>query len=133
MTGQASFAPSRSPRTTSSACHSTSRATLATPSRKLARDGWLRGLQRGAFIDRLAHHLANVNALHPFRDGNGRAQRAFFSQLAAEAGFDLHWQLISPEANNAAAVAAMQGDERPLRGLLGEITSERSDPPTGSS
>lgn len=98
----------------------------------LARDQHLRGLQRGAFVERLAHHLANVNALHPFRDGNGRAQRAFFSQLAVEAGYDLRWQLTSPAANNAAAAAAMQGDEHRLRSLLNEITSQRGERPPGT-
>ena len=41
----------------------------------------LRGLARDPFITSLAGFLADVNALHPFREGNGRAQRAFFSQL----------------------------------------------------
>ena len=38
----------------------------------------LRGLARDPFITALAGFLADVNALHPFREGNGRAQRAFF-------------------------------------------------------
>ena len=46
----------------------------------------LRGLARDPFITALAGFLADVNALHPFREGNGRAQRAFFSQLAHDAG-----------------------------------------------
>jgi len=32
----------------------------------------LRGLRRDAFVGRLAHYLGEVNALHPFREGNGR-------------------------------------------------------------
>lgn len=47
----------------------------------------LRGLVRSTFLDRLAHYLGEVNALHPFREGNGRAQRAFFDQLARDAGW----------------------------------------------
>ena len=35
--------------------------------------------------------LADINALHPFREGNGRAQRAFFSQLAHDAGHFIAW------------------------------------------
>jgi len=49
---------------------------------RLAAVGRLRGLNREQFIGQLAEFLADVNALHPFREGNGRAQRAFFSQLA---------------------------------------------------
>lgn len=45
--------------------------------------GWryLRGLERDEFLDRLAELLADINALHPFREGNGRTQRAFLTQL----------------------------------------------------
>src|ERR1700722_6044595 len=52
----------------------------------------LRGLSRNAFTERLTYYLGEVNAIHPFRVGNGRAQRAFFEQLASEAGFILNWQ-----------------------------------------
>ncbi|MPZ27888.1 MAG: cell filamentation protein Fic [Micromonosporaceae bacterium] len=31
----------------------------------------LQGLARTRFVDRPAHHLGEVNALHPFREGNG--------------------------------------------------------------
>ena len=88
---------------------------------KLAEENWLRNLGRESFIDRLAHYLGDVNALHPFRDGNGRAQRAFFAQLAADADYQLDWQLIDQPRNTDAAVAAMQGDEAPMRDLLDEI------------
>jgi cell filamentation protein len=49
-------------------------------------ENYLRGLDRDAFTGRLAHYLGEVNALHPFREGNGRAQRAFFGQLTLDAG-----------------------------------------------
>ena len=89
---------------------------------RLADERQLVGLDRGAFVDRLAHYLAEVNALHPFREGNGRAQRAFFAQLAAEAGLRLNWQAVDPQRNIDASVAAMRGDEGSLRKLLNEIT-----------
>ena len=37
----------------------------------------LRGRDRVSFIEGVTHVLAEINALHPFREGNGRAQRAF--------------------------------------------------------
>jgi cell filamentation protein len=91
---------------------------------KLAEEDRLRGLDRGPFIDRLAHYLGDVNALHPFRDGNGRAQRAFFAQLASDAGYRLDWQFVDPQRNTHASMAAMQGDEAPMRNLLDEITKQ---------
>lgn len=89
---------------------------------ELAEEDRLRGLDREPFIGRLAHYLGDVNALHPFRDGNGRAQRAFFAQLAANAGYQLDWQLVESQDNIDASVAAMQGNEAPMRDLLDEIT-----------
>lgn len=88
---------------------------------ELARERHLTGLGREQFIARLAHHLANVNALHPFRDGNGRAQRAFFSQLADDAGYRLDWQHADRERNNGASIAAMRGDEQPMRDMLVDV------------
>ena len=55
--------------------------------RELHDEDCLRGLDRGMFVGRLAYYLGEVNALHPFREGNGRAQRAFFGQLARDTGF----------------------------------------------
>lgn len=63
---------------------------------RLAAADRLRGLAREQFIGRLAEFLADVNALHPFREGNGRAQRAFFSQLAHDAGHHIDWVRIDP-------------------------------------
>jgi fido (protein-threonine AMPylation protein) len=47
------------------------------------------------FTERLTYFLGEVNAIHPFREGNGRAQRAFFEQLAGEAGF-----ILGPSASS---------------------------------
>jgi cell filamentation protein len=88
---------------------------------ELSGEDRLRDLDRDHFIARLAHYFGDVNALHPFRDGNGRAQRAFFAQLAADAGYRLDWQLVDPKTNADASIAAMQGDEVPMRNLLDEI------------
>ena len=86
--------------------------------RELHDEQCLRGLHRDAFIGRLAHYLGEVNALHPFREGNGRAQRAFFGQLARDAGFTLAWQHLDPVRNVEASAAIMRGDPGPMREML---------------
>jgi cell filamentation protein len=63
---------------------------------KLARERYLRGLHMDDFVQRLAHYVAEVNEMHPFREGNRRAQRAFFRQLAGEAGYELDWTALTP-------------------------------------
>jgi cell filamentation protein len=48
----------------------------------------LRDLPRSEFVDRLAYHLGEVNALHPFREGNGRCARLLerFGEITRENG-----------------------------------------------
>jgi len=84
----------------------------------------LRGLRRDAFVGRLAYYLGEVNALHPFREGNGRAQRAFFGQLARDAGFTLSWQHLDPARNVEASAAIMRGDPEPMREMLDALTRD---------
>jgi cell filamentation protein len=95
---------------------------------RLAAADRLRGLNRELFIGRTAEFLADVNALHPFREGNGRAQRAFFSQLAHDAGHHIDWIRMDPDRNIAASAAAHQGDLAPLAQMLGDLI-DRPHPP----
>lgn len=39
------------------------------------------------FIHVLAEHYADLNALHPFREGNGRSQREFCRELCLKCGY----------------------------------------------
>ena len=85
------------------------------------RENYLCGLPAGRCADRLTYYLAEINAAHPFREGNGRTQRAFVGQLAEQAGYRLAWEKLTPERNVETAVAAMRGDSAPLRQALGEL------------
>jgi cell filamentation protein len=53
---------------------------------ELERDKWLVGRPRAYFLDKLAYYYGELNARHPFREGNGRTLRAFLRQLSAAAG-----------------------------------------------
>ncbi len=88
---------------------------------RLAAADHLRGRDRAGFLDGLTPLLAEVNALHPFREGNGRTQRAFLTQLARDAGFRLRWEGVDRDANIDAARAAADGDLAPLRALLDPV------------
>jgi len=92
--------------------------------RELHDEDCLRGLRRDAFVGRLAYYLGEVNALHPFREGNGRAQRAFFGQLARNAGFTLAWQHLDPVRNVDASAAIMRGDPEPMRKMLDALVRD---------
>ncbi len=65
---------------------------------ELREEGSLRGLARHEFASRAAHSLTTLNAIHPFRDGNGRAQLMFMALLAAQAGHTLDLTALDPPA-----------------------------------
>jgi cell filamentation protein len=91
--------------------------------RALRSENLLRGLGQEAFVARLAYYLGEVNAIHPFREGNGRTQRAFFQQLAQDAGYALAWQHLDAAQNIEASAAIMRGDAEPMRKMLGTLVS----------
>jgi cell filamentation protein len=66
-------------------------------------DSWLIGRKRETFIERLAYYYGELNAIHPFREGNGRAIRAFLRQLSAGAGWRLDWSALNRGDNIAAS------------------------------
>ncbi len=92
--------------------------------RALRSENCLYDLDREAFVARLAYYLGEVNAIHPFREGNGRAQRAFFEQLAREAGYTLAWQHLDAARNIEASAAIMRGDAEAMRKMLDTLVSE---------
>ena len=91
----------------------------------LAREDHLSGRTRAGFVDGFTELYADLNALHPFRDGNGRTQRAFLGQLAVEAGHPIHWAAMDPAENNAASKAAHEGDNDAVRSLLDLLVHRR--------
>jgi len=85
---------------------------------KLAADNHLKGMFTDQFARAAAHHYANINALHPFREVNGRAQLALFNQMAKEAGKQLSFTNISAQQWREANERAHHGDNRMLEGAF---------------
>jgi len=54
-------------------------------------------LPKDQLAERLAHYLGELNAVHPFREGNGRVQRIFISLLALKNGYHLQFSKITRE------------------------------------
>lgn len=75
-------------------------------------------------IERLAWYYCELTVLHPFRRGNGRAQRLLFEQLIIRAGWDIHWRLIDRESWQAAIQASLAGNLTPLTAAFGKVVSE---------
>ena len=91
-------------------------------------DNNLRGTKKEDFADRAAYHLSELNAIYPFREGNGRTQRSFLLILGQQAGHQVDLQHIDPqEWNKASRDSFHHGDY----GLLRKIISDtlRVSPP----
>ena len=72
------------------------------------------GLDPDEFSTRSAHFLAELNAIHAFREGNGRTQLAFFTLLADRAGYPVRNTTLRPEVILDAMITSFKGDEAPL-------------------
>lgn len=66
------------------------------------------------FAARAAHFLSTLNAIHPFREGNGRTQTTFLMLLADHADHPLNADKLVPERFLAAMIASFEGSEQPL-------------------
>lgn len=78
--------------------------------KKLAEENNLTGLDVEKFSDRAAHYLGEINALHPFREGNGRVQREFINHLAYKNGFRIDWGNITQPDMIQASIESFKGD-----------------------
>jgi cell filamentation protein len=79
----------------------------------------LRGLSAEDFAARAAEHIVELNAIHPFREGNGRTLRAFLFVLARQAGHDINMERIDPETwNEASRVSFRTGDTQTMRNII---------------
>lgn len=97
---------------------------LIEPQAKIIFDGlkserYLRGLGVKEFTARLAYYLGEINALHPFREGNGRAEREFVRELAFQNGYFLAFKNVRRDDLIEASKASFLGNYLLLEDILG--------------
>ena len=73
------------------------------------------------YVGALAKYYADLNYIHPFREGNGRAQRIFVSQLCELSGRQLDFSHSDHDELIQASVAGMQQDYEPMKIWLGKM------------
>lgn len=81
---------------------------------------FLKEMERSDFVEELTDFYCSTNELHPFREGNGRTQRLFLSQLVQNAGYTLNFSEIDGDLLMFATIQAAQGVMDLLKQLLGE-------------
>lgn len=72
------------------------------------------------FVDNITDFYCVTNMLHPFREGNGRTQRVFITQLIRHAGYEIDFAEIDPDELMIATIRAANGVTDGLRALLEE-------------
>ncbi len=70
-----------------------------------------------------AEALAWPNAIHPFREGNGRTQLTLLSMLSEQAGLPFNDDQLARDRVIAAMIDSFGGDEDPLRKLILDLVS----------
>ena len=77
---------------------------------------------RDSFIRVLADNYGDLNALHPFREGNGRAQREFARCVCLECGYFIDWTGTSHrEMLSASRLSFDKGDSSAFIKIFSKI------------
>lgn len=77
---------------------------------ELAQENFLRDCSEKKIAEKAAYYLGEINAVHPFREGNGRAQREFVRELLIPLGFKVDYSLCDPKMMLYASINAFAGD-----------------------
>jgi cell filamentation protein len=77
------------------------------------------------FATNAAHFLAELNAIHPFREGNGRTQLTFLTLLAEGAGHPVTLERLDPDEIMKTMIESFGGDEKPLAQLIHQLINTK--------
>ena len=71
-----------------------------------------------SFVEEIVDFYCDSNILHPFREGNGRTQRVFLTQLIRGAGYDISFADMDTDLLMIATIQSAQGVTDLLRQIL---------------
>lgn len=75
--------------------------------------------EKKALAERIAYYVAELNVIHPMREGNGRATREIARQIALESNWDIDWSTIKDRIVDATIIASIS-NPAPLADLIAE-------------
>ena len=88
---------------------------------RLKKRDYFKGLDIETFVDEITDFYCVTNSLHPFREGNGRTQRVFLSQLSENAGYEIDFANADTDKLMMATIQASSGVDIYLKETLKEI------------
>ena len=92
---------------------------------RLKNQNYFKNLDLEEFIEKITDFYCSTNILHPFREGNGRTQRVFLSQLSHNAGFEMDFTKIDTDTLMLATIHAANGVDTYLKDALREVISPK--------
>jgi cell filamentation protein len=92
---------------------------------ELKDQNYLKGLAPGDFSKYAGYYLGEINHIHPFREGNGRAQREFINQMAHHNGYHIEWKNVTQKQMIEASIEADKANVKPMAILIRENLADR--------
>ena len=77
---------------------------------KLKSENYLKDCTEDNIASKTAYYLGEINAIHPFREGNGRTQREFIRELLLPTGFYVDYSRCNAKMMLYASINAFAGD-----------------------
>lgn len=84
---------------------------------KIKEENMLKESDEEKIFDNLAYVMAELNIIHPFREGNGRSIREFIRLMAKRMGYDLNWGNVGKEELLEASILSVD-NYKVLIGIL---------------
>ena len=92
---------------------------------RLKSENYFKGQGFNEYIENIVDFYCVTNMLHPFREGNGRTQRIFISQLIRYAGYEIDFSNINTDDLMSATIQAANGVDVYLKSIFANaITTE---------
>lgn len=96
--------------------------------KNIAAANWFEEMDRTDLIVAVADAYSDINVVHPFREGNGRAQRILFEHLIMNAGFEISWWGIEKDEWIFANIAAYNCIPRPMEEVFEKCIGQMIQP-----
>jgi cell filamentation protein len=91
----------------------------------LKKENFLIDLKRDEIVNRLSYYFSEINALHPFREGNGRSQREFIRELAFSCNYRIDFRKVDKNLMSEASKDSFLCNYSKMEGLFEICLSER--------
>ena len=88
---------------------------------ELKNENYLKNCPESLLAKRFAYYFSEINALHPFREGNGRTQRIFLNIMAKQMGYYLDFDEVSEDEMVIASYESFNRELDKMESLMSRI------------